>query len=92
MGWVDVLETLLVVLTPLVVDMLVLLLNFDREDWASIYELLSVGGTIFGEVHIYKAGESVSVSSHSNISVLICSPIDNLFLEPFPLIPVASIG
>lgn len=88
---VDVLLTFLVVFPPLLVDELVSVLNFFWEDGHPVLEFLGIGGLIFREVKVNKAGKSMSVCSESNISSFVGHAIDDLFLQPSPFIPITNI-
>jgi hypothetical protein len=89
---VDIVKTLLVVGPALAVDVLVFLLDFDGEDWHPVYQFLSVGRIVFGEVHVHEASQRMPVSSHPHVSVLVSHPIDNLFLQSSFLVSIALIG
>ena len=81
MRWVDVFQGFLVVFPSLAVDVLVLLLDLDGEDLHAVDEFLGVGRVVFGEVHVHKASEGVSICAHPDDSVLVGVSVDDLLLQ-----------
>lgn len=90
MRGIDVLKTLLIVLSSLIVNPFIFLLHLHWINRHSIDQLLSISCAIFREVHIHKASQGVSVSSQSYIPVLISHSKDHLLLKSLPLIPFTS--
>lgn len=82
----------MVVFSSLVVDVLVLVLDLDREDLHPVDEFLRVGCVILWEVHVHEAGEGVSVGSHPHDSVLVGVSVDDLLLESSPFVPGARVA
>ena len=91
MRWVYVLKTFFIVCSSPVINVLIFLFNFNREDLLSINQLLSISCIIFREVHVNKACKSMSICSNSYVSMLISHSIYNLFLKPSFLISVTFI-
>lgn len=91
MRGVYVFQTFLVVSPPSVVDELVLLFDLDGVDGLPVDKFLGIGRIVFGEVHVNKAGEGVSISSDSNVSMFVGHPVDNLFLESSIFISVTLV-
>jgi hypothetical protein len=88
---VDVLQTLPVVGSSLVVNELILLLDLDREDRHAVDQLLSVRSVVFWEVHIHKAGQGVAVGTKPHHSVFVSVAIYDLFLHASPFVPRTNI-
>lgn len=82
----------MVVFPSLVVDVLVFVLDLDREYLHSVDELLGIGRVVFREVHVDEAGESVPVCTHPDDSVLVCVPVDDLLLESASFVPGAGVA
>lgn len=88
---VDVLQALLVVLSPTLVNIFVLGLDLNRKDLVPIDQFLCISCAIFGEVHVDEAREGVTVGTHPYVSMFVGSSVDYLLLKSFPLIPIAEI-
>ena len=91
MRWIYIFKTLFIVGPSLVVNLLVLRLNLNRINGHSVNQLLSICCTVLREIHVNKAGESVSIASYPHIAVLVNRPIYNLFLKSALLISFAFI-
>ena len=88
---VDVLLASLEVGPPLLIDTLVLLPDFHWEDGLPVDQFLGICRIIFREVHVNKASQGMSVRPDPDIPVLVCHPIDHLFLQTSLLVPFAGI-
>lgn len=92
MRGVDVGEALLVVCSSLVIDVFILVGDFDGVDGHAVDQFLGIGSIVFGELHVNEAGEGMSVSSNSNHSVLVSVAIDDLLLQSSLFISGASVS
>jgi hypothetical protein len=57
----------------------------------AVNQFLCVCSVVFGEIHIYEAGQSVAVGSHSHHSILVGVAVNDLLLQTSSFISWAGI-